>query len=219
MPSDAISDISHALGKVVRCDVKANTCITSSLIYSEDEYPDDMRLTEYTVINLPEKLEPGQFIDIRIMFPNGLDYIVLSKKRVIDLAHTGDGNIGKVWLYSVEEEILRMSSAIVDASIVQGAFLYAVPYVAPDIQEAAYKTYPVNSEVYDLIAENPNIVTKAITELESRNRELFENIINNMQQNSGKKAIFFENSIETGHSFQLTENNTEDTDNDLDGRL
>ena len=51
-------------------------------------------------------------------------------------------------------------------------------------------------------------MTKAITELESRNRELFENIINNMQQNSGKKAIFFENSIETGHSFQLTENNT-----------
>jgi len=218
IPADAVTDIGQALGKVVRCDVRANTCVTSSLIYSEEDYPDDMRLTEYTVINLPEKLEPGQFIDIRIMFPNGLDYIVLSKKEVVDLVHSGDGKPGKVWFYSLEEEILRMSSAIVDAGIVQGAFLYAVPYVAPDIQQAASKTYPVNSEVFDLITENPNIVAKAVTELESRNRELFETIINNMQQNSGKKAIFFEDTLDTGHSFQLPEKGSENTDT-LDGRL
>jgi len=218
IPADAVTDIGQALGKVVRCDVRANTCVTSSLIYSEEDYPDDMRLTEYTVINLPEKLEPGQFIDIRIMFPNGLDYIVLSKKEVVDLVHSGDGKPGKVWFYSLEEEILRMSSAIVDAGIVQGAFLYAVPYVAPDIQQAASKTYPVNSEVFVLITENPNIVAKAVTELESRNRELFETIINNMQQNSGKKAIFFEDTLDTGHSFQLPEKGSENTDT-LDGRL
>ncbi|NMA67147.1 MAG: hypothetical protein GX957_13100 [Clostridiaceae bacterium] len=222
LPSDAILDINDAIGKVIRCDVKANTCITSSLIYDEEDYPDDLRIVEYTVINLPEKLEQRQFLDIRIRFPNGLDYIVLSKKEVIDLTNSEDGKQGKVWIYSAEEEILRMASAIVDASMVQGAFLYAVPYVAPDVQKAAYKTYPVNSEVYDLIAENPNIIVKAITELENRNRDLFENLINKMQEGVGKEAVFFQTEIGAGHSFKLPEETSGDievAENNANGRL
>ena len=63
-----------------------------------------------------------------------------------------------------------MASAIVDASLVEGTVLYAVPYIAPDIQDEAIQTYPSNPEVQKLISENPNIVNKAVTELEIRNR-------------------------------------------------
>jgi hypothetical protein len=53
---------------------------------------------------------------------------------------------------------------------VEGTVLYAVPYIAPDIQDEAIQTYPSNPEVQKLISENPNIVNKAVTELEIRNR-------------------------------------------------
>lgn len=195
VPPDAVIDPSLAVGKVIRCDIRLNTIITASLYYEEKDYPDDMRLMEYTVIYLPQKLECNEFIDIRVMFPNGLDYIVLSKKKVIDLQKpTTDTPNSIIWVHVVEEEILRMASAIVDASLVENTLLYAVPYVAPDIQEEAIRTYPINLEVQNLILKNPNIVNKAVTELEARNRKLFEERINENYQHIGKNKVFADDS-------------------------
>lgn len=194
LPSDAITEPLTVIGKVIRCDISKNTAITSSLLYDEEEYPDDIRLVEYTAINIPRKLEPRGFVDIRIMFPNGLDYIVLSKKQVTDLQRQSPENPkDTIWFHSNEEEILRMASAIVDASIVEGTKLYAVPYVAPDIQNKAVRTYPSNPEVISLIMQNPNIVQKAVTELEIRNRTIFEDRINEDFRNSGRNIVFGEN--------------------------
>lgn len=86
-----------------------------------------------------------------------------------------------------------MASAIVDASIVEGTVLYAVPYIAPEIQDEAVRTYPVNPGVQKLILEDPNIINKAVTELESRNRELFEKRINEDYQYAGRNKVFAEN--------------------------
>lgn len=192
IPEDAIMDLGQAVGKVIRCDVTTSTAVTHSLLYDQGNYPDDLRLMEYTVINLPQKLEARQYIDIRIMFPNGLDYIILSKKQVIDLMQNTDNQPPTLWIHANEEEILRMASAIVDASIVDNAILYALPYVAPDIQKEAVITYPTNSEVMNLILQDPNIVTKAITELEMRNRKMLEEKINEDRENFGLSKVYGE---------------------------
>jgi len=192
-PEDAVTDPSLAVGKVIRCNILSNTVLTDSLLYGKEEYPNDMRLMEYSVLNLPQKLQKNEFIDIRIMFPNGLDYIVLSKKQVTDLERSEDNQKTIIWFHVGEEEILRMASAIVDASIVEGTVLYAVPYIAPDIQDQAAITYPVNLEVQKLILEDPNIINKAVTELEARNRELFEKRINEDYQYAGRNRVFNDN--------------------------
>lgn len=192
IPSDAVLILEEALGMVMRCDITKNTIVTRSLFYAEEEYPDDLRVMEYTVVNLPERLEKGGFVDVRIMFPNGLDYIILSKKRVVDCRHGENGQNSLIWLHMTEEEILRMSSAIVDASLVEGATLYAVQYVAPDIQKDAIKTYPANLEVLELISTNPNIVDRAIEALEVRNRMNFEKRIDEELVFSGKRGVYGE---------------------------
>lgn len=190
IPGDAVVSPEEALGKVMRCDIAKNTVTTESLFFTEGDYPDDLRLTEYTVMNLPQKLDVGSFIDVRIMFPNGMDYIVLSKKETIDLVKSENGQTSFLWLHINEEEILRMSSAIVDASLVEGARLYAVIYVAPDIQKEAIMTYPANSEVLGLILTNPNIVDRAIETLEIRNREAFEEQMNSDLETAGKNEVY-----------------------------
>ena len=193
-PADAITEPSSVMGKVIRCDISKNTALTCSLLYDEKDYPDDMRLVEYTAITIPQKLEPLEYADIRIMFPNGLDYIVLSKKQIKDIQRQSAENPKNIiWFHSNEEEILRMASAIVDANLVEGTKLYAVPYVAPEIQGEAVRTYPSNPEVLDLILQNPNIVKKAVTELEIRNRAMFEDRINKDFQNSGRNKVFSDN--------------------------
>jgi len=190
IPGDAVLLVEEAAGKVMRCDISKNTVVTRSLFYSEEDFPDDMRMMEYSVINIPTRLEAGSFIDVRIMFPNGLDYIVLSKKKVLDLQKEEGRDTGIISFYMTEEEILRMSSAIVDASLVDGTKIYAVQYVAPDIQKEAAMTYPVNFKVMELIDADPNILSNAVRTLEARNRKNLEKRMNEDLVLSGKLPAF-----------------------------
>jgi len=218
LPSDAVTKYEDALGKVLRCDVTANTAVTLSLLYEKGDYSNDLRLTEYSVIQIPQKLEPRQFIDVRIMFPNGLDYIVLSKKQVLDLNRDFEKQKNMLWFHSGEEEILRMASAIVDASLVEGAYLFALPYIAPDIQDEAIKTYPANLDVQNLIHNNPNIIQQAVTELEKRNRILFEDRINQAMQNKNNNRVY-DSKPETALTHKTTAANNQDPGEFLDERL
>jgi len=112
IPADAVMSVEEAVGMVMRCDITKNTVVTKAMFYSEEVFPDDLRLMEYSVISLPGNLEAGSFIDVRSMYPNGRDYIILSKKKVIDLRREENRRDDLIRLHMTEEEILRMSSAI-----------------------------------------------------------------------------------------------------------
>ena len=113
--------------------------------------------------------------------PNGQDYIVVSKKRIEIPSVNGEYLTDTVQMNLTEEEILTLSSAIVEAYKIEGAKLYATKYVEAGLQEAANTTYVVNNEVINLIASDSNIVDKAKNALISRynsNRENREKYIN-----------------------------------------
>jgi len=160
-------------GKIAKVDLPQNSPVTASVIYEDEVTTRDIRNQEFGLIELPIKLKQNDYVDVRIKLPSGQDYIVLSKKRVEDLQN------GTVWYQMSEKEILNMSSAIVDAYI-NDASIYALTYVEPGIQEKAYTTYPANKSVLDLIDSDPNIVQKATTELERRNRVKLEEALNEM---------------------------------------
>ena len=66
-----------------------------------------------------------------------------------------------------EEQLLTMSSAIVEAYKIEGAKLYAIKYTEPGNQEAAVITYEPRKDIVTLIKNNPNIVKEAMTSLYS----------------------------------------------------
>jgi hypothetical protein len=155
------------VGKYTKIDLPKNTAVTESMLFKNGVTADDMRNQEFTLIQLPAKLGPDQFVDVRIKFPTGEDYIVLSKKKVKDLS-------GGLISYEMDEqEILMMSSAIVDAYINE-ATIYALSYVDPYMQDKAIVTYPPKDEVKKLIQSDPNIVKVATEQLESRKRTVLE---------------------------------------------
>ena len=52
-----------------------NTVITLEMIAKSDEtLTDDIRRQEYNCVVLPLDLETGDYIDLRLMLPNGQDY-------------------------------------------------------------------------------------------------------------------------------------------------
>ena len=92
-----------------------------------------------------------------------------------------------MWMNLTENEILSMSSAIVDAAKVQGSKLYATTYTEPGIQNAATPTYTTSKEVLKQIADDPNIVEQAKNELANRYNQSARETIDAAIQSNEKK--------------------------------
>ncbi len=163
-----------------KTNLKAKTPLTESIVYAEEKITNDIREGEYAFIELPSKLEVGKYIDIRIQFPTGDDFVLFSKKKVKDALGV------TVWFDIDEGEIMTMSSAIVDA-YEQGAKIYAMSYVDGHMQEKAEMNYPVKLNVKELIEKDPNIVNIAKLNLEMQNRARVEENLKVMDEATKEK--------------------------------
>ena len=162
---------------IAKVSMNANTVMTANLVVQSDEaVTDDTREQQYNMIVLPADLMTDDYVDIRLMTPAGQDFIVVSKARVtVPVNEDGSYIYDTIKMNLREDEILSMSSAIVEAYGLEGAKLYATKYVEAGMQQAASPTYTPNAAVTsqidangDGVIDNPNIVEKAKAELKSR---------------------------------------------------
>ncbi|PCL94893.1 SAF domain-containing protein [Paenibacillus lautus] len=161
-------------GKGAKIELLQGMPITGAMLFEEEPTRPDLRHREMKSVYLPSDLRKGNVIDVRVQFPTGQDYIVLSKKKIDRLQNPA------FWTTLSEQEILLLSSALVDAYL-HDATLYALTYVEPELQERAIPNYPPNAEVTKLIASNPNIVKKAEKQLELTLRNTLEDDLSKLQ--------------------------------------
>ena len=191
IPADAVSISEDVIAKI---DLSAGTVLGASMLSQKgNTITADLREQEYNMITLPSQLTVGEYIDIRLQLPNGGDYVVVSKKKVLKC------DSSTIWLNMYEEEIELMSNAIIEYYIMAGSKLYATTYVEPGLQTAAVGTYVPNSTVASLISGNPNITnvinskrySEALTairnssinsEVNKYSESALENIEKNMQE-------------------------------------
>lgn len=148
LPKDCIQtnvDITKCKSKI---DLQAGTILSESLVYVDETVGNSTRLMEYNMLTLPSTLRIGDYIDVRFTMPSGQNYIVLSKKQVMNIQNK------TITLYLTEDEILMMSSAIIESYVMKASDLSAVQYLEAGIQKASTPTYSVNSAVYQLIQSN-----------------------------------------------------------------
>lgn len=197
---------------LARVNMKANTVITQQLVIQSDELvTDDTRQEQFNMITLPVDLMTDDYVDIRLRVPSGQDYIVVSKAQV-DIPKNSDGTyVADTMRVNLrEDEILAMSSAIVEAYGLKSAELYVTKYVDPAMQEASLPTYTPNAAVTAQIQSNPNIVEIAKEELASRYSEAAKKARNDYLQqfiNSMDQQEYFENiesSVEESIGSSLT---------------
>ena len=128
---------------------------------------DDERYQHFDCVDVFTGINIGDFVDVRISFPNGEDYIVISRKEIINVDERG------LVLRVNEEEILKMSSAKIDVGKYEGTRLYAVKYVN-DRQKPAISYYLLNEYVLSLCEWNPNLVDKVFSQEKMKKRYDFE---------------------------------------------
>ncbi len=175
VPQGMMTDQNAAIGKSAKIELQPGTPLMPSMLYEGAPIPKDLRVQEFHVIQLPSNLQTGQYIDVRINFPTGEDFVLLAKKKALELS----GNV--IWLEMNELDILRTSSATIDAYL-QGARLYALPYIEPGLQEAAVVNYPANPKVLDLMEHDPNLFEKATTELARQLRSTLDGNLKAMSE-------------------------------------
>lgn len=179
---------------IAKIDMNANTILTPGMIARSNEIiTADIREQQYNMLVLPQNLEVDNYIDIRIMLPNGQDYIVVSKKRV------KNANAETIWIDMSEAEILLMSNAIVENYVTTGSKLYATIYVEPGNQTQAQLTYIPSYEVTTLIQKDSNIINKAKDELVNRylnNADIRGQIQNQLNQHSDEAQSNIETKVQ-----------------------
>ena len=144
------------LGKTLIVDLDAYTPIMINMVTDANLEP-DVRELEIGVAALMLNQQINDYVDLRIVFPNGADYIVASKLKVKQLFLENS-----LFYTDMDEgEILTLSSAIVDAYTNTGTKLYLTKYVEPNLQEESKPNYPVSETTLALMASDPNIVAVA----------------------------------------------------------
>lgn len=161
-PTDAIKGTALTENSIAKIDLSKGMILTASMVAESDNpTTSDLRIQEYNMLRLESQIAQDDYIDVRLRLPNGLDYIVVSKKRVEIPQIDGVDSENTIWIKLTEDETLAMSNAIVEAYKLEGAVLYTAKYVEPGTQEKATPTYVPNASTVNLITQNPNVVDEA----------------------------------------------------------
>lgn len=142
------------LGKILIVDVNAGMPVYKTEV--SEELAASYTERECNFIYLNANMSDNDYVDVRIMFPNGEDYIVAAKKCL----KTPNVFFNSCYLWLTESENDLLSAAIVDANI-NGAKIYVNKYVNPAIQDANIVTYNPNADVIAAMKMNPNIVDES----------------------------------------------------------
>lgn len=206
VPEDGlISD--EDFGKLSTINISPQIPVTKDMV-TENIMDKDLREEEFNVFYLSSNLMEGDFVDVRIVYPNGEDFIVLSKKAVKDLSL--DNSNCFMWLN--EEEILTISGAMVDAFLHDGSKLYTTKYIEPLVQEPSQVTYSPSEEVINLIRRDPNVVQRAAENLNAQIRHELEGRLNSFYQNyDGQVSWEKPNNPENASNNSVNNQSTEQT--------
>jgi hypothetical protein len=178
-PDNLISDSKAIVGKYLKIDAMPGTAVTTEMVRDEARLEPSDRKEETEYIKLPLRLTKKDVVDIRIVFPNGEDYIVVGKKSLedVDLANQ------YTFFNDNEEEAQLLNSALVDAYI-NNAELYMKQYVEPELQPEPVVNYVPNLDVLGVIKNNPFIIDQAKWGLAEKLRTELENRLKAIEDGS-----------------------------------
>lgn len=164
----------HEIGQLALIDIPSNTQVIKTML-TETKVSSELREIEYQILNINSNIISNDTIDVRIVFPNGESFVVLSKKVIKGI--TESSVMCYLWLDA--QEILRMSAAIVDAALYPGTQLITTKYIEPSIQDASEVTYIPGLSILELLETDPNILERSSRELEKDVRKALENRLAN----------------------------------------
>lgn len=200
VPNNSVTLMQIEENTIAKIDLKQGTILSADMITkSEEKTTNDTRIQEYNMILLPSQINTDEYVDIRLRLPSGLDYIVVSKKKIELPQVLGINSENTILLRLNESEIQTMSNAIVENYIMEGSILYVSKYIEPGLQNSSIPTYVPSITVQEAIRQNNNITVEARNALITRFNESVNtrnNINSSLEIYNNKAKDNIEKSIE-----------------------
>lgn len=145
-----ITNINDVVGQRYKTDLSTGTLMTPALVYPND-LTGDLRYLDVVLDELPIGLEVGKYIDVRIQFPFGQDFIAMNHKEIVDI------NANVLKLVVSQADIYVYESIQTDKGLFPNTKLYCLEYIDGGIQSSARNYYPMRIETLSAMVQDPNI--------------------------------------------------------------
>jgi len=147
----------NIIGRYYKVDIAPGVSITKSLLM-EDKMENITYERDMTFAYLPLGLKVGDYVDVRIVFPYGEEFIVFKHERVRQI--NKENNTIKLVLD--EAGLMLWTSVLKDMALYnsKGMGVYLTKYIEPGITEEATAYYPVRKEMEGVVNLSPNISDK-----------------------------------------------------------
>lgn len=157
------------LGRYFKIALKESTVITKEDVI-EEKLDNTWRYYDMVLDETPIGIVAGDYIDIRISFPFGEDFIAISHKKVEEI------NSGILKLVVNEYDLMAYNSMLLDKALYSGAKIYAIKYIDGGAQAGAEKFYPVQQNLSLISKLDPNILEEVKQEMILK-RQVLDNAI------------------------------------------
>lgn len=176
-PDDFISN------KYVRAGLTVGSVLTQDDI-RDVRTEDSQRYYDVILDEYPVGLTPGKYIDVRVRFPFGQDFIALSHKQVKEI----NGTTMKLVL--TEQEIYTYNSMLTDKILYQ-AQIYSAEYLDTGAQQAADNFYPLNYNMQELLMKNPNALDIVRSEMKLARELLESDMLKTVPEDQQQKEAYY----------------------------
>lgn len=139
--------LTDAVGKIATTDLAQGMLLTTA-VCEENVVQKTERVCIYDDILYAEEFEEHAVVDVRIRYPNGENYCVLQKKRLLK-----DMSADSCKFTLTEEEQLLMSGARYDAEVYDGTVLYVVRFLEERLQGENNRTYIPPEQIIEQMAK------------------------------------------------------------------
>ena len=150
---NVVTNLNDAVGKQMRVALGEGQLLLTDYVvdYALDNTE---RIYEVALLEFPTDIQVGDYVDFRIRFTFGEDFIAIPHKRVegVDLAN------GLFTFHFTEDEINTYNSMLIDTAMYDSCDIYVLKYTDIESQTSAQAYYPVNTNISEIIAVNPNIL-------------------------------------------------------------
>jgi hypothetical protein len=138
-------------GALWRLNMPANSIITADMLVYEPVHPSD-RFHVVSVDSHTPSLAVGAFVDIRMITPEGIDFVVLPRMRVVNIYSSG------LEMVLSETQWMIYIGALIDKALNPGTLMYAGMYVDPGLQPALYASYIPPRHIVEYMNINKNML-------------------------------------------------------------
>lgn len=188
IPQNALMSLEEVEGFYYKISLSSGTIITSDMLMQQ-KLTDDERTLDVVLDEIPIGIEEGDYVDIRIAFPLGQDFIVMSHKEVVEI------NGSTLKLIVSQQDFYSYQSMQTDEALFSSTKAYGSTYIEGGVQQAAQQYYPVSLDVLKTMLLDPNIDTSDYSDVLKRREQLEAQLINsdkvtiNESVTSGKKSL------------------------------